>query len=97
DRLMAISSIPRSVPRSPASTLRRNPSAAWRHLDVVLLGCVAGVAGLGVLIGLVVLALTVAIDYRHFRDWSLLLYGASCALLLFVVSPLGSQSNGAQS
>lgn len=120
---MAISSIPRSVPRSPASTLRRNPSAAWRHLDVVLLGCVAGVAGLGVLmvysatrgpiapyhttflekqslyvlIGLVVLALTIAIDYRHFRDWSLLLYGASCALLLFVVSPLGSQSNGAQS
>ena len=120
---MAVSSIPRSVPRSPASTLRRNPSAAWRHLDLVLLGCIAAVASLGVLmvysatrgpvapyqlsflskqalyvlVGFVALGLTVAIDYRHFRDWSMLLYGSSCALLLFVVSPLGSQTNGAQS
>ncbi|MEY2460366.1 MAG: rod shape determining protein RodA, partial [Acidimicrobiaceae bacterium] len=97
--------------------------AAWRHLDLVLLGCVVAVSLLGALmvysatrgpvppyqlsflerqalyvaIGLVVLAVTVAIDYRHFRDWALLFYGSACALLLFVVSPLGSKSNGAQS
>jgi rod shape determining protein RodA len=120
---MAVSTVPRSVPRSPASTLRRNPSAAWRHLDVVLLGCVVAVSLLGALmvysatrgpvppytltflekqllyvgIGFVVLGLTIAIDYRHFRDWSLLLYGSACALLIFVVSPIGSQTNGAQS
>jgi rod shape determining protein RodA len=115
--------VPRSVPRSPASTLRRNPSAAWRHLDLVLLGCVVAVSLLGalmvysatrgpvppyqlsflekqalyVVIGFAVLAVTVMIDYRHFRDWALLVYGSACALLLFVVSPLGSKSNGAQS
>jgi rod shape determining protein RodA len=118
-----VATVPRSVPRSPASTLRRNPSAAWRHLDLVLLGCIAAVAGLGALmvysatrgptppyqltflekqalyvaIGFVVLAVTVIIDYRHFRDWALVLYGGACAMLLFVVSPLGSKSNGAQS
>jgi rod shape determining protein RodA len=116
--------VPRStVPRSPASTLRRNPSAACRHLDLFLLGCEVAVSSLGalmvysatrgpvppydlsflekqglyVLIGFVVLAVTVAVDYRHFRDWALLLYGGACALLAMVVSPVGSQSNGAQS
>ena len=115
--------IPRSLPRSPTTTLRRNPSAAWRHLDLALVGCVAAVSCLGalmvysatrgatppyqltflekqvlyVLIGFAVLAVTVVIDYRHFRDWSLVLFSAACALLLFVVSPLGSKSNGAQS
>jgi rod shape determining protein RodA len=120
---MAVSSIPRTLPRSPASTLRRNPTAAWRHLDVVLLGAVVAVACLGALmvysatrgpvspynvsflekqalyvgIGIGVLVLTVAIDYRHFRDWSLFIYAAACAMLLVVVSPAGSKSNGAQS
>jgi len=120
---MAVSSIPRTVPRSPASTLRRNPTAAWRHLDVVLVGAVIAVACLGALmvysatrgpvapydlsflekqalyvaIGIVVLVVTVAIDYRHFRDWSLFLYALSCVTLLVVVSPIGSKSNGAQS
>jgi rod shape determining protein RodA len=115
--------IPRSLPRSPTTTLRRNPSAAWRHLDLALLGCIAAVSCLGalmvysatrgpvppyqvtflekqvlyVLIGFAVLAVTVAIDYRHFRDWSLVLFAGACAMLLFVVSPLGSKSNGAQS
>jgi rod shape determining protein RodA len=118
-----VATVPRSVPRSPASTLRRNPSAAWRHLDLVLLGSIVAVALLGALmvysatrgplppynlsflekqivfvaIGLVLLAVTIAVDYRHFRDWALLIYGATNALLLFVVSPLGSKSNGAQS
>jgi rod shape determining protein RodA len=45
---MAVSSIPKVVvPKSPASTLRRNPTAAWRHLDLVLVGCVAAIACLG--------------------------------------------------
>jgi rod shape determining protein RodA len=121
---MAVSSIPRSaLPRTPASTLRRNPAAAWRHLDLVLVGCVAAVAALGalmvysatrgptapyrdtflakqgtyVLIGFIVLAVVTLVDYRVFRDWSLLLYCGACALLLLVVSPLGSTTNGAQS
>jgi rod shape determining protein RodA len=121
---MAVSAIPRSaVPKSPASTLRRNPTAAWRHLDVVLLGCVVAIACLGALmvysatrgptapysltflekqglyvaIGLGVLAVTTAVDYRVFRDWSLFLYFASCGLLALVVSPFGSTSKGAQS
>jgi rod shape determining protein RodA len=47
---MAVSAVPKVVvPKSPASTLRRNPTAAWRHLDVVLLGCVVAIACLGAL------------------------------------------------
>jgi rod shape determining protein RodA len=46
---MAAPTVPRSVPKSPASTLHRNPTAAWRHLDVVLIGCIAAVAILGAL------------------------------------------------
>src|SRR5262249_25588997 len=122
-RLMAVSSVPRSLPRTPTTRLGRNPGAAWRHLDVVLVGCIAAVSLLGVLmvysatrgpvppygvtflekqalyvaIGFGVLAFTIALDYRHFRDWSMFLYLSTCALLAFVVSPIGSQSNGAQS
>ncbi len=47
---MAVSTIPKTaLPKSPASTLRRNPTAAWRHLDVVLLACVVAIACLGAL------------------------------------------------
>ena len=120
---MPVSSIPRSVPRSAASTLRRNPTAAWRHLDVVLLGCVLAVSGLGLLmvytatrgpiapynnsflvkqalfvgIGFVVLALVVAIDYRHLRDWAIFGYIGACTALLLVKTPLGLKTKGAQS
>src|SRR3954453_18997169 len=38
-----------SLPRTSAWALSRNPAAAWRPLDVVLLGAVLSVAGLGVL------------------------------------------------
>jgi rod shape determining protein RodA len=38
-----------TVPRGPASSLRRNPAAAWRHLDVVLLFTTLTLAALGVL------------------------------------------------
>ena len=38
-----------SLGRSTAGRLGRNPAAAWRHLDLVLVGCVAAIAGLGAL------------------------------------------------
>lgn len=47
-------------------------------------------------LGSVVLVLVSLIDYRVFRDWAIALYAFSCALLLVVVSPLGSSSKGAQ-
>ncbi len=108
--------------RSPTTRLNRNPAAAWRHLDVVLMGAVLAVASLGVLmvysatrgptspyhssflvkqgsyvvIGTIVMLLVASIDYRMFRDFALVLYGGSCALLVLVVSPVGSSSKGAQ-
>ncbi|HEV3225997.1 MAG TPA: rod shape-determining protein RodA [Acidimicrobiales bacterium] len=120
---MAVSAIPRHVPRSAASTLRRNPTAAWRHLDLVLVGCVVAVSTLGLLmvytatrgplppynttflvkqalfvvLGLVVMALVVVTDYRHFRDWAIFAYIGACSLLLLVKTPLGLKSKGAQS
>ena len=114
--------VPRSMPRSPTTRLTRNPAAAWRHLDLVLIGAVLAIAGLGVLmvysatrgpsapynttlfhrqaafvgIGAVLLIVVSLVDYRLFRDWALAIYGGACALLLLVVSPLGSSSKGAQ-
>lgn len=49
-----------------------------------------------VVLGWAVMGLFAAIDYRHFRDWALPLAGAAIALLVLVISPLGSESNGAQ-
>jgi rod shape determining protein RodA len=42
---MAIASVPRG---NPAASLRRNPAAAWRHLDLVLVGATFALAALGV-------------------------------------------------
>jgi rod shape determining protein RodA len=112
-----------SLPRTSTTTLSRNPAAAWRHLDVVLIGAVLSVAALGVLmvysatrgpvapyqltylekqgtyvlIGLAILVLIMLFDYRTFRDWAYFIYGASCLMLIAVVSPFGSTSKGAQS
>ncbi len=49
-----------------------------------------------VLIGLGVLSLCAAIDYRRFLDFSPLLYVGTVLILLAVLSPLGSRSKGAQ-
>jgi len=35
--------------RSPTTRLNRNPAAAWRHVDVVLIGAILAIASLGVL------------------------------------------------
>ncbi|CAN5252245.1 rod shape-determining protein RodA [soil metagenome] len=43
------SSLPRSIPRSPTTSLCRNPAAPWRHVDVILVSCLVAVASLGVL------------------------------------------------
>ncbi len=49
-----------------------------------------------VVLGWGVMAAMAAIDYRHFRDWAIPMSGIAVALLVLVISPLGSESNGAQ-
>jgi rod shape determining protein RodA len=51
---------------------------------------VALVAGIGVFV------LIVRVDYRKFRDFSLLAYLGVVALLFFVLTPIGSSTKGAQ-
>ncbi len=106
-----------------AASLRRNPAAPWRHVDLLLLGSVALIAVIGSLMvfsstrgsgsgpadtavlerhlvfvaaGLTCMALTTMADYRRFRDWAPIFYGAVCLLLLAVISPFGTEVNGAQ-
>ncbi len=106
-----------------AGSMRRNPAAPWRHVDLLLLGSVtlialvgtlmvfsstrgtgAGPANTGVLerhlvfvaAGITVMALTTMADYRRFRDWAPIFYGGVCLLLLGVISPFGTEVNGAQ-
>mgnify|MGYP003113760015 FL=1 len=106
-----------------AGSMRRNPAAPWRHVDLLLLGSVGLIALIGTLMvfsstrgtgnepantailerhlafvatGITVMALTTMADYRRFRDWAPLLYGTVCLLLLGVVSPFGTEVNGAQ-
>jgi rod shape determining protein RodA len=49
-----------------------------------------------VLIGVVVGGVVASIDYRHYRDWAPFIYGAAVALLVLVLSPLGSSHKGSQ-
>ena len=115
---MITATIPR---RSPMAS--RNPTAAWRHLDVTLLVSVLLIAGLGVLmvysatkhrmpvdpefflkrqavftlLGVGVMALVAAVDYRVFRDFAPPIYLGAVVLLVLVLTPLGSSRKGAQS
>jgi rod shape determining protein RodA len=52
--------------------------------------------GLAILVGLVVMALLLAIDYRKLRDYSAFAYVATVVGLLAVLSPLGSNARGSQ-
>jgi rod shape determining protein RodA len=52
--------------------------------------------GAAVAIGLLVMGVILAIDYRKLRDYSLFAYCATVLLLLVVLSPAGSNSRGAQ-
>jgi rod shape determining protein RodA len=49
-----------------------------------------------VFVGIVVMVLMSAIDYRKLRDYAVVLYGASIFILLAVFSPVGKKSKGAQ-
>ncbi len=105
------------------TSMRRNPSAAWRHVDLILLGTVLAISIIGTLMvfsatrgsdpdtidtgtlqrhlvflltGGTAMALVAMVDYRRFRDWALIAYAGVCALLLGVLSPLGTEVNGSQ-
>jgi rod shape determining protein RodA len=52
--------------------------------------------GAAIIVGLTVMALLVAVDYRKLRDFSVFAYVASVVGLLFVLSPLGENARGAQ-
>jgi rod shape determining protein RodA len=53
--------------------------------------------GVAYALGAVVFVAILRIDYRKWRDFSLLAFIATCALLFFVLTPVGSHVNGAQS
>src|SRR5581483_3596829 len=48
-------------------------------------------------LGLVLFVAILRIDYRKWRDFSLLAFIGTCAVLFFVLTPVGSHVNGAQS
>ena len=52
--------------------------------------------GVAILVGLVVMTLLLAIDYRKLRDYSAFAYVATVVGLLAVLSPLGSNARGSQ-
>lgn len=47
-------------------------------------------------IGVGVMGVTAFVDYHRLRDWAWVFYGIAMVLLVLVVSPLGSEVNGAQ-
>ena len=52
--------------------------------------------GFALLVGSIALVIVASIDYRKLREWAPYLFVASSGVLLLVVSPLGSRSNGSQ-
>jgi len=50
-----------------------------------------------VLVGLCAMVVVASIDYRKYRDWVIPIYGGMLLLLALVISPIGSNANGAQS
>jgi rod shape determining protein RodA len=52
--------------------------------------------GAAIAVGLLVMGLVLAIDYRRLRDLSVFAYGLTVLLLLVVLSPLGSSARGSQ-
>jgi rod shape determining protein RodA len=47
-------------------------------------------------LGLVAMALVALVDYRHIRDFTPILFGATILTLLLVISPLGTSRRGTQ-
>jgi rod shape determining protein RodA len=122
---IATASPTRRLSRTPAGRLGSNPAAAWRHLDLVLVGAVLAIAAIGtlmvyastrgpggdgnpfvteflqkqgmfVVLGFGVLAVATLVDYHRVRDLAPLAYLGCVGLLALVVSPVGSNRNGAQ-
>ncbi len=52
--------------------------------------------GFALIVGSIALVIVASIDYRKLREWAPYLFVASSGVLLLVVSPLGSRSNGSQ-
>jgi rod shape determining protein RodA len=52
--------------------------------------------GAAIAVGVLLMAVLLAVDYRKLRDFSVIAYGATVVLLLAVLSPLGSSARGAQ-
>ncbi len=52
--------------------------------------------GFALTVGSIALVIVASIDYRKLREWAPYLFLASSGVLLLVVSPLGSKSNGSQ-
>ncbi len=48
------------------------------------------------ILGIIVMIVVASIDYRRYRRWTPVLYGASLLLLLAVLSPAGASVNGAK-
>ncbi len=107
-------------------TTRRDPAAAWRHIDFLLVGATLAIAILSplmvysasrtsleaigaeptflvvrhigfLLAGAAVMVVAASVDYRRVRDFTPVIYAAVCALLLLVLTPLGSEVRGQQS
>ena len=113
--------VPLGLSRSPA----RDLAAPWRHVDLLLVGGVMAITGMGLLmiysatrnqqavtaiggsyylkrqaiyvgIGLVVMVAVALVDYRSFQDLAPAIYVVTVAVLLLVLSPLGSTERGTQ-
>jgi len=109
--------------RRDESLFRPRAPAAWKHVDLVLLGCSAAISALGALmilsstrgtdpdvydlsylrkqmlfiaIGVVGMVLVTLVDYRRLRDFAWLPYVVAMALLVLVVSSLGTEKRGSQ-
>jgi rod shape determining protein RodA len=126
--MATLTSTPSTVRRHPvgiSAAARRNPAAAWRHIDFGLITAAIGVACFGVLmiysasrdrlqasgtdpayflkrqaafvaVGIAVMVLAAAIDYRRLRDLAPIFYVGTVLVLLAVFSPLGQKSRGSQ-
>ncbi|MBI2711180.1 MAG: rod shape-determining protein RodA [Actinobacteria bacterium] len=110
-----------ALSRRPVASLRRNPAAAWRHLDVTLVAAIGAVSALGLVmvfsasrgatppydysfavkqllflvIGALVMAAIVLVDYRRVRDVAPGIYGVT-VFLLAAVLVVGSRRKGTQ-
>lgn len=49
-----------------------------------------------VVVGLGVMAAAILIDYRRMREWAPVIYGLTIVMLMAVLTPLGSSTNGSQ-